>query len=213
MPEAPPLLEQLLPDHDFGERHRRVIAAPPERVVDAIRSFSAADMPIARLMMSVRGLSRSAGSTDRPFLDGMSDLGFAEIAEPKAPRGSPAGPGEEPAKQLVFGGIGQPWRARGGRSIRVEGADSFTGFDHPGFVKMAMDFRLYDGAGGTRLETNTWVQATDSHSRRRFRLYWFAIRPGSGIIRRNMLSAIAHLAEAADQPAGKNGKTAAKAGG
>jgi hypothetical protein len=182
VPAAPSLLEQLMPAHDFGERHERLIAADPARVDAAIRAVTPADMPVARVLMTVRGLSRRTGPRNRPFLDGMTEIGFAEL-------------GEEGMEELVFGGIGQPWRLRRGQSIPVDGAPSFTGFSRPGFVKMAMDFRLHGVGGRTRLETNTWVQATDPDSRRRFRPYWLLIRLGSGVIRRSMLSAIARRAE------------------
>jgi hypothetical protein len=96
---------------------------------------------------------------------------------------------------MVFGGIGQPWRLSGGESVRIGDPSTFAGFDRPGFVKMAMDFRLRPTPAGTSLQTRTWVKATDPASRRRFRLYWLAVRFGSGIIRRSLLGAIARRAE------------------
>ncbi len=179
----PPLLERLMPTHDFGEHHERAIAAGPERVGAAIHAVTPADVPLARLLMKLRGLSSRTGPSDRPFFDGMTEIGFADLG----------GAGGE---EMVFGGIGQPWHLKGGEMVKVEDASSFTGFDRPGFVKMAMDFRLRGTAGGTRLETNTWVQATDPDSRRRFRAYWMVVRFGSGIIRRSLLGAIARRAEA-----------------
>ncbi len=181
---AAPLLEQLMPAHDFGERHERLIEASPERVEAAIRSVTPAEMPVARLLMTLRGISRRTGPGDRPFLDGMTEIGFADLD------GRSSG-------EIVFGGIGQPWRLLRGESVPVDGARSFAGFSRPGFVKMAMDFRLRRAQGATRLETNTWVEATDAVSRRRFRPYWLLIRLGSGAIRRNLLGAIARRAEGA----------------
>ncbi len=64
-----------------------------------------------------------------------------------------------------------------------------------GWVRVGMDFRLHELAAGTRLATETRVVATGPHARRVFRLYWFAIRAGSGITRREMLTAIARRAE------------------
>jgi hypothetical protein len=179
-----PLLEQLMPAHDFGERHERTIAADPGQVGAAIRAVTPDDVPMARLLMTLRGISRRTGPSDRPFLEGMTEIGFAELGD--------GGP-----EELVFGGIGQPWRLSGGETVAVGGASSFSGFDRPGFVKMAMDFRLRQTFEGTSLQTRTWVKATDPDSRRRFRLYWLAVRFGSGIIRRSLLGAIARRAEGA----------------
>ena len=50
--------------------------------------------------------------------------------------------------------------------------------------------RVSDAAGGTRLTTETRVFAPDRSVRRRFALYWTAIRPGSGMIRRMWLRAV-----------------------
>jgi len=53
-----------------------------------------------------------------------------------------------------------------------------------------------DGLGDcTRLSTETRVQPTDSAAARAFRPYWWAIRAGSGLIRRDVLHAVRQRAE------------------
>ncbi len=64
-----------------------------------------------------------------------------------------------------------------------------------------MDFVLEPEEAGTRLSTETRVTATDARSRVQFALYWLAIRGGSGLIRRDMLRAIASRSERASGPA------------
>ncbi len=182
MAAATPLLERLMPAHDFGERHERTIAADPGSVRAAIRAVTPDDVPMARVLMSLRGISRRTGPGDRPFIEGMTRIGFAELDD-----------GSE--EEMVFGGIGQPWHLSGGETVAVEDAASFASFERHGFVRMAMDFRIRPAPQGTRLQTRTWVKATDPGSRRRFRAYWLAVKPGSGIIRRSLLSAIARRAE------------------
>jgi hypothetical protein len=60
-----------------------------------------------------------------------------------------------------------------------------------------MDFRLTPlDQGRTMLETSTRCQPTDAAVRRRFGAYWRLIRPFSGLVRRDMLGAIARRAEA-----------------
>ena len=39
------------------------------------------------------------------------------------------------------------------------------------------------------------MQATDTRTRVRFAIYWAIIRPGSGLIRRDMLGAVARAVE------------------
>ena len=49
----------------------------------------------------------------------------------------------------------------------------------------------------TALHTETRVLATGRRARRAFGAYWLVIRGGSGLIRREMLRAVARRAEAA----------------
>ena len=59
-----------------------------------------------------------------------------------------------------------------------------------------MNFRVVpDGAGGSLVTTKTRVLATDPRAARRFAVYWRIIQPGSALIRRRWLRAIAARAE------------------
>ena len=68
-------------------------------------------------------------------------------------------------------------------------------FAHPWFVLIATSFELEALGDGTRLSTETRVQPTDIAAARAFRPYWWAIRAGSGLIRRDMLHAVRRRAE------------------
>jgi hypothetical protein len=165
------LLDAALPRWHVRERHTVEVDAPPERVFAAMREATYAEMPLAHILLRLRGLRAAAA---RPFFDQLPP-GFTILAE-------------EPGRELVAGGIGQPWRVLGGRYPRAD----FASFDEPGYAKMALNFRL----DGPTLWTETRVWVTDPASRRRFLLYWVAIRAGSGLIRRGWLRAIKRRAEA-----------------
>ncbi|MGH8937785.1 MAG: hypothetical protein ACRDV2_00355 [Actinomycetes bacterium] len=64
-------------------------------------------------------------------------------------------------------------------------------------LDIAMDFRLERHGPGTTLRTETRVHAGDQRTRWAFLAYWLAIRAGSGLIRRELLRAIARRAESA----------------
>jgi hypothetical protein len=66
-----------------------------------------------------------------------------------------------------------------------------------GWVRIGMDFRLAEHGPSTLLRTETRVLATGPRSRRWFGANWTAIRPGGGLIRRELLRAVARRAEAA----------------
>jgi hypothetical protein len=164
-------LDEVLPEYHHRERHSTHVVAPPQQVFAAIRSVTLAEMPLARLLMRARGMHAGPAA---PVLDEALRT-FRILAD-------------EPGRELVIGSIGQPWRLHGG--ARPDAASDFRGFREPGYAKMALSFRL-DGA---TLSTETRVLLTDARARRRFRLYWLAIRPFSGLIRRVWLHAIARRA-------------------
>ncbi len=164
------LLDDVLPRADFAERHEVAVAAPPERALAAAREVTLAEMPLAGVLFALRGMPGRSGSV----YDAMRRTSFAHLAE-------------EPAREFVLGAVGQPWRPRGGMLRDVD----FGRFDTPGFAKMAINFV----ADGSTLSTETRVLLTDDASRRRFRRYWLAIRPFSGLIRRLWLRAAKRRAE------------------
>ena len=165
-------LDEVLPEYHFRERHSIRVEAPPERVFAAVREVTLAEMPLARLLMRARGMHAGTG---RPVLEEAMRT-FAVLAD-------------EPGRELVIGSVGRPWLPRGGH--HREGTADFRAFADPGYAKMAMNFRLE----GPLLTTETRVLLTDAASRRRFRAYWLAIRPFSGLIRRFWLRAIRRRAE------------------
>jgi hypothetical protein len=167
------LLDDVLPEWHFRERHRRHVSAEPERVFAAVRELTLAETPVAAVLVRLRGMRPER---DLPIFDEMRRVGFEVEAE-------------EPGRELAFAAVGQPWKVRGGE--RRRGVD-FRTFAEPGFAKMAFNVCL----DGPTLSTETRVLLTDEQSRRAFRRYWLVIRPFSGLIRRAWLRAIARRAEA-----------------
>jgi hypothetical protein len=171
------VLDELVPRHDFSERHSRLIEAPPEEIWDAIHDVTLGEMPAVRLLFALRFMPSRARE---PMLDQMLGAGFARLDV-------------HPGREIVFGVAAQMWKPNGEVAEIRDGAE-FDAFDRPGFAKAAMNFRLVSEGERTRLETETRVVTTDPAARRGFRRYWFFIRLGSGLIRRLWLLAIARRA-------------------
>jgi hypothetical protein len=78
-------------------------------------------------------------------------------------------------------------------------AEWAAALERPG-LKIAIDFRAEPIPGGSRLRTETRVQATSERARRRFRLYWLAIGPFSSLIRRRWLASAMAAAKRSAAP-------------
>ena len=187
------LLDELLPERDFDERHALTVAAPPAATFEAIRRADLGRGRLTRTLFLLRalpGLVVAPRETVRRFLrrgsarvtvDALASSGFVLLAE-------------RPGREVVLGTIGRFWKPSGG--MRPFEAAEFASFREPGWAKAAWNFRV-DAApdGGTTLSTETRVLCTDPGSRRTFRRYWRLVRPFSGLIRIEMLRAIRREAE------------------
>jgi hypothetical protein len=173
-------LQRLLPEYDRHEVHSRWIKAGPEAVWTALQEVTATDLPLARVLM----LARSAG---RVRLKGS----LPELRPALQPLFQTEG------REVVRGLITKAWRPTPTTKALAGGPDAFAAFDEPGWVKVAIDFRLTPERGGTRVSTETRCKATDGRTRAVFGVYWLAIRAGSGLIRRETLAAVGRHAERA----------------
>ena len=185
------VLDDVLPVYRHRERHAMQVAAAPEAVWSALHAVSAGELRLTRLLTTIRALpARLPGGrlpggglpADRGFIEAFLERGYRELRV-------------DPPSTLVAGAAGQPWRLRGGAIVDVVDADGLRAFARPGFVLIATSFELEALGDGTRLSTETRVQPTDAAAARSFRPYWWAIRAGSGLIRRDVLHAVRRRAE------------------
>lgn len=184
----PSLIDRFLPEYQFSERHQRVIHATPERIFAAVRAVTADEIALFRLLTTVRNPGRlfrkqPAGifnpSAGRPVLEDAQRSGFVIL-------------GESPDREIVLGiYVVRP------RGSPLPSPQTFASLAAPGYAKAVMNFRLEPAAdGASTLVTETRVLATDPSSARTFAAYWRVIYPGSDLLRRTWLSAIARRAEA-----------------
>ena len=81
-------------------------------------------------------------------------------------------------------------------AIRPKAPDEFRTLPAPGYAKAVMNFRVDQSPlAMCVVTTETRVWASDAMTRRKFALYWWTIRLGSGLIRRMWLRAIRRRAE------------------
>lgn len=180
------VLGQYLPEWDFREVHSRRIDAPASEVRDALLALTPRDLPLSGVMLALRLLPaivvrrRWPLALDRPWFELLSEYGFVELRRTD--------------DEFALGAVGQFWRLRE-EMEPVAHAEAFGRFDTPGFAKAAMDFRILESADHVTLVTETRVRATDDRARRSFRPYWVPVRAVGGLMRRELLAAVARRAE------------------
>jgi hypothetical protein len=170
------LLEEVMSEYDVNEVHELWVPADPAAAFEAVLTVSSSEVRLFGPLMRLRTLGRSGRAFDAssPLLEEMKRIGFVEL-------------GVRPGEEVVVGAIGRFWSPLRNRPRPV--AD-FAGFDEPGYAKAAMNFTVTPDGAGSRITTETRIVGTDAAATRKFRLYWRAIRPGSGAIRRSWLKAI-----------------------
>lgn len=173
-------IDDLLPEWDVNEVHRRGYAADPAAVRAALESLRPSDLPLTRVLSAVRSLPallvRRPAAAGGTLLDRLTAGGFARVVD-------------EP-DEAVFAIVGRFWRPDGGRRPPVPDAAAFRAFAEPGWAKAVMSFELAPRDGGTELLTETRVRTTSAGARRAFRAYWLVVGTGSALIRREILAAV-----------------------
>jgi hypothetical protein len=97
-------------------------------------------------------------------------------------------------------GLSRAWRLLGGLPPPRLDAAALRAWSQPGWIKVAMEFRLGPAPVGTVLSTETRILATDPRTRRSFAFYWFLIRASSAAIRREVSRVVARRAQSPRTP-------------
>lgn len=181
------LIDSFAPHPDKFELHSIAIDAPPETVRRALWSADLGGSLIIKFLMGLRSLPEfilhcgSIPPRQRAItLKSIIGSGFGLIAD-------------QP-DEIVLGVTGRFWRPTGNLSP-FNRAD----FDREvpaGLARGVWNFSLKPDGSGTILSTETRVTCGDPASLKKFRRYWFFVRPFSGLIRLVMLRAVKRASEA-----------------
>lgn len=178
------LLDEIMPEYQFHERHSIRIHAQPEQVMQAIRLTTFGDMKSLITLLKIRGAflhqpSREAVALPRDLriLDAFAASGYVS--------------GGSNHEIVTAGGA----NARARHPLAVHTLQEFAACREPGAVKIAFDFDVHDaGRGWSTVDAETRMAVPDGSSRGPA-IYWRLILPGSGLLRRQWLEAIKRRAE------------------
>ena len=175
-------MDTFAPNPDAVETHSVVVNASAATVYHALWTANLGGSLIIKLLLGLRSLPgfvargfRELPRNQEVTLQNLIDSGFGVLRN-------------EP-EEIVLGVTGRFWRPVGNLSpFRRE---DFDGPVPPGVARGVWNFSVTEQSKGrTVLATETRVICGDPASRRKFRLYWFFVRPFSGLIRRIMLRAV-----------------------
>ena len=180
-------IDEFVPAFQFRERHETTVNAPPDRVFVAIKSVAANEIALFKAFTWIRRSGQSGPESllnppdDKPILDVATSTGFLLLLD-RAPH------------EVVLGAfLGAPPGVSRPDTLTPDHFRNIT--TQPGYLKVAMNFRVEPIGPGSRLITETRVVGTDPNSVRLFNPYWRMIFPGSAILRITWLRAIKARAE------------------
>ena len=188
-------LDEVLPRYQFHEHHSRHVDASAAEVWRALHEVKASDIRLFRTLTTIRRFGRPG---PEGILNAPAQLPILDVAL----RTSFVRLGGETERELV---IGTTVIAPDGAAV-PRTPDEFRTLTAPGVAVGVMNFRIVpDARGGVLLTTDTRVFATDPSTQRAFARYWSLIYPGSALIRREWLGAVARGAKSAKGAKGADG--------
>lgn len=178
-------LDEFAPAWQVREVHRILVHAPADHAYRAIKEVTAREIRFYRALTWLRRLGRPGPADilnpppDRPLLEVATQTRFLLLAD-------------EPGREVVIGTvvISPPGAAR------PVTAEQYRRLAGPSWARATMNFLIEPRGSGCVVTTETRIHATDTRTRRRFRLYWTLIYPGSALIRRMWLRGIKRRGEA-----------------
>jgi hypothetical protein len=173
-------IDDYMPSYQFYEYHEMSVDAPAEAVFKAVREVAFTDIPIARWLLRIRGMT--TGRHPQPILEELTQPGTGFLSlENSNPY------------EYVGGMVGKPWS--NDQPPDVKTPDEFRAFRLAGNIKVAFNMHVVAMEDGTsRLSSETRIIGVDESARNTFSRYWRLIYPGSAIIRRVWLDAISDRA-------------------
>ncbi len=177
-------LDLLIPTPRLLEIDRTDVDAPVAEVWEFVRHGNLATSPAIRALFAIRAIPSR--------LRGERDEGVLRIDEMKS---TPERPGfhlmiDEPPRELCVGAIGKVWQSTI-PFVFTRDARAYEAFDDPDYAKVAWALRVLPrDAGGSRVEIEVRVDATDDRAWAKFVRYFRVIGIGSHFIRQTLLHAV-----------------------
>jgi hypothetical protein len=192
-------LDDMLPKYDFSEVHTISVKANLHVAYKATMEVTMGEISgIVRILFLLSSLPDKLKKTHErtlvfnskgPLLPQMLQNGFILLDE-------------KVGSEIIFGlvvpgSIGNILKKSSSHDKIPVNCQEFLSFKNPAYLWVVANFLVTnsDTSGIVIISTESRTMALSEKSRTSFRLYWWVIRPWSGLIRRFMLKAIKRRAE------------------
>jgi hypothetical protein len=185
---APMDIERLQPEYRYRIAASARISAPRAAVWEELLDLRMSALPIGFALTRLRHLPGVIAGTEARVVGSDRFLDATPIPVVVSVR----------PFLVVLAGASRAWKLLGGGAPPRLDAQQFKNWREDGWIKVSMQFQLTqlrDGAA-TLLVTETRMEATDRHTARSFAPYWWAIRAGSVLIRREVVARVKARVEA-----------------
>lgn len=177
-------LTEALPQAAFSETHQRRSRSSGDDAYERLLEIRWRDLKLTSFLMTVRGFwaRRREGLSLSALLD-EKWIDPESVFRPLAMK---------PGKYLAVGFLARPWNFTSEQPPKQPTTlEELKTADAEGGMKIGMDFAFLPTATGCLITTTTLCEPASISVARKFRPYWWLIRPFSGLIRREVLRHIA----------------------
>jgi hypothetical protein len=189
-----PEFEAIAAGAQFRDYVAVAVAAPPDRIFDALREVTLPEMKVAWLLGEIRYLpSRLRGRTvavnpRRPFFALLREGGTLVLRD-ASPR------------EVITGSAGKLHQVHQ-EPVRFESREAFDAFDAPDYEKLYISIRVAPTGrpGEYWLVLEHATRALSPDAEQKFRRYWRVIQPAGAFVARELLLAIGQRARRAQAP-------------
>jgi hypothetical protein len=187
------LIAELMPEPDIAMRHARGVRASPERVFAALSSTDFGKSGLIALLFALRGIPALLASPKETVTKIRKRPRHAALTLARIVKDGFGLVAERPGEEIVLGVTGRFWKASA--KLRPATREQFSVGPPPGDVLVAWNFLVEPAPDQHALvSTETRIKAADVDTLLTFRRYWRVVHPGSALIRRAMLAAVAREA-------------------
>ena len=168
------LIDKYLSAYDFNEFHSVKVNAPANYIYEKMLSCDVSRSFLIRFLFWVRGMPKHLYTIEQ-----LTNIGFIKLDE-------------QSGKEIVYG-IVTTSPTFNCCQLNVSPV-SFIQTKDASIIKAVINFKLQQQNNSTHIfSTETRIWCGSKRMRRKFKLYWFFVKPFSQLIRRAMLKEMKHL--------------------